>query len=127
MSKIETLEVCTNLDENHRALKFTPSSQDWGIAMTHDKYRGRVIASARVLYAPLLKVFPTSCIPTGSGREDASRYIKFAKYLLASINLLDSSQAIANHNLNVSASHIHAFLILPGFVADRYEYCGAKT
>jgi len=127
MSKIETHEVCTNLDENHRALKFTPSSQDWGIAMTHDKYRGRVIASARVLYAPLLKVFPTSCIPTGSGREDASRYIKFAKYLLASINLLDSSQAIANHNLNVSASHIHAFLILPGFVADRYEYCGAKT
>ena len=127
MSKIETHEVCTNLDENHRALKFTPSSQDWGIDMTHDKYRGRVIASARVLYAPLLKVFPTSCIPTGSGREDASRYIKFAKYLLASINLLDSSQAIANHNLNVSASHIHAFLILPGFVADRYEYCGAKT
>ena len=88
--------------------------------------RGTVVVFAKLIENSLFETFQISCIPTGSGREDASRYIKFAKYLLASINLLDSSQAIANHNLNVSASHIHAFLMLPGFVADRYEHCGAK-
>ena len=83
-------------------------------------------AFAKLIENSLFETFQTSCIPTGSGREHASRYIKFAKYLLASINLLDSSQAIANHNLNGSASQIHAFLKLPGLFADRYEHCWAK-
>jgi len=127
MSKIETHEVCTNLDENHRAPRINPSAHDWENTSVHDMDRGTVIALAKLIDNSLFETFQIFCIPTGSGREDASRYIKFAKYLLASINLLDSSQAIANHNLNVSASHIHAFLILPVFVADRYEYCWAKT
>ena len=127
MSKIETHEVCTNLDENHRAPRNHPSAHDWENTSVHDMDRGTVIAFAKLIDNSLFETFQIFCIPTGSGREDASRYIKFPKHLLASINLLDSSQAIANHNLNVSASHIHAFLILPGFVADRYEYCGSKT
>ena len=127
MSKIETHEVCTNLDESHRAPRINPSAHDWENKEVHDMDRGTVIAFARLIENSLFETFQTSCIPTGSGREHASRYIKFAKYLLASINLLDSSQAIEDHNLNVSANHIHAFLILPVFVADRYEYCGAKT
>ena len=127
MSKIETHEVCTNHDEKHRAPRINPSAHDWENAPVHDMDRGMVVVLAKLIENSLFETFQTSCIPTGSGREHASRYIKFAKYLLASINLLDSSQAIANHNLNVSASHIHAFLIFPGFVADRYEYCGART
>ena len=127
MSKIETHEVCTNLDENHRAPRINPSAHDWENTSVHDMDRGTVIAFAKLIENSLFETFQTSCIPTGSGREHASRYIKFAKYLLASINLLDSSQAIANHNLNGSASQIHAFLKLPGLFADRYKYCGAKT
>ena len=127
MSKIETHEVCTNLDENHRALRINPSAHDWENTSVHDMDRGTVIAFAKLIDNSLFETFQIFCIPTGSGREDASRYIKFAKYLLASINLLDSSQAIVNHNLNVSASHIHAFLMLPRFIAYRYEHCGAKT
>ena len=127
MSKIETHEVRTNLDEKHRAPRIYPSVHDWENKEVHDMDRGTVIAFARLIENSLFETFQVSCIPTDSGREHASRYIKFAKYLLASINLLDSSQAIEDHNLNVSANHIHAFLILPVFVADRYEYCGAKT
>ena len=127
MSKIETHEVCTNLDENHRALRINPSAHDWENTSVHDMDRGTAIAFAKLIKDSLFETFQISRIPTGSEREDASRYIKFTKYLLASINLLEASQAIANHNLNVSASHIHAFLILPGFVAARYEYCRAKT
>tara|TARA_Y100001958_G_C21002564_1_gene385803 strand:- start:290 stop:697 length:408 start_codon:yes stop_codon:yes gene_type:complete len=127
MSRIETYTVRTNLDKNHRAPKITPSSQDWGIGITHDKIRGRVIASARLLYAPLLKVFPTSCIPTGSGREVVNHHIKFAKYLLARMNLLKRYLRIVNHNLNVVASHIHAIPILPGFITYQYEHCGVKN
>ena len=127
MSKIETHKVRTNLDENHRASRINPSVHDWENKAVHDIDRGTVIAFAKLIDNSLFETFQISCIPTGSGREDASRYIKFAKYLLASINLLDSSQAIEDHNLNVSASHIHAFLRLPVFVADRYEYCWAKT
>ena len=127
MSKIETHEVCTNLDENHRAPRINPSVHDWENKVVHDMDRGTVIAFVRLIKNSLCETFQVSCIPTGSEREDASRYIKFAKYLLASINVLDSSQAIANHNLNVSASQIHAFLKLPGLFADRYKYCGAKT
>ena len=127
MSKIETHEVCTNHDEKHRAPRINPSAHDWENAPLHDMDRGMVVVLAKLIENSLFETFQISCIPTGSGREDASRYIKFAKYLLASINLLDSSQAIANHNLNVSARHIHAFLILLEFVAERYEYCEAKT
>ena len=127
MSKIETHEVCTNLDENHRAPGINPSAHDWENTSVHDMDRGTVIAFEKLIENSLFETFQISCIPTDSGREDARRYIKFAKYLLASINLLDSSQAIANHNLNVSARHIHAFLILLEFVAERYEYCEAKT
>ena len=127
MSKIETHEVCTNLDESHRAPRINPSAHAWENTSVHDMDRGTVIAFAKLIENSLFETFQTSCIPTGSGREHASRYIKFAKYLLASINLLDSSQAIANHNLNGSASQIHAFLKLPRLFADRYKYCGAKT
>ena len=127
MSKIETHEVCTNLDENHRAPRINPSAHDWENTSVHDKDRGTVIAFAKLIENSLLETFPVPCIPAGSRREGVNHCIIFAKYLLASINLLDSSQAIVNHNLNVSASHIHAFLIFPGFVADRYEYCGART
>lgn len=127
MSRIETYTVRTNLDKNHRAPKITPSSQDWGIDITHDKIRGRVIASARLLYAPLLKVFPTSCIPTGSGREVVNHHIKFAKYLLARMNLLKRYLRIVNHNLNVVASHIHAIPMLPVFITYQYEHCGVKN
>ena len=127
MSKIETHKVRTNLDENHRASRINPSVHDWENKAVHDIDRGTVIAFAKLIDNSLFETFQISCIPTGSGREDASRYIKFAKYLLASINLLDSSQVIANHNLNVSASQIHAFLKLPRLFADRYKYCGAKT
>ena len=127
MSRIVTYTANTNLIESVCAPKIHPSAQDWDVKVIRDKNRGTVIAFAKLIDNSLFETFQIFCIPTGSGREDASRYIKIAKYLLASINLLDSSQAIANHNLNVSASHIHAFLILPGFVADRYEYCGSKT
>ena len=127
MSKIETHEVCTNLNENHRAPRIYPSAHDWENTSVHDIDRGTDVVFAKLIENSLFEAFQISCIPTGSRREDASRYIKFAKYLLASINLLDSSQAIANHNLNGSASQIHAFLKLPGLFADRYKYCGAKT
>tara|TARA_B100000700_G_scaffold198233_1_gene218071 strand:- start:967 stop:1374 length:408 start_codon:yes stop_codon:yes gene_type:complete len=127
MFRIGKYKVRTNLDKNLRAPKFTPSSQDWGIAMTHDKYRGRVIASARVLYAPLLKVFPTSCIPTGSGRKVVNHHIKFAKYLLARMNPLKRYLRFVDHNLNVTASHIHAIPMLPGFITHQYEHCGEKN
>ena len=127
MSRIETHEVCTNLNEDHRAPRINPPAHGWENASVHDMDRGTVIAFAKLIENSLFETFQISCIPSGSRREEASRYIKFVKYLLASINLLDSSQAIANPNLNVSASHIHAFLILPGFVAGQYEYCGAKT
>ena len=127
MSKIETHEVCTNHDENHRAPRINPSAHDWENARVHDMDRGMVVVLAKLIENSLFETFQTSCIPTGSGREHASRYIKFAIYLLASINLLDSSQAIANHNLNGSASQIHAFLKLPGLFADRHEHCWAKT
>ena len=126
MSKIETHEVCTNHDENHRAPRINPSALDWENTYTRQgSWYGLLLA--KLIENSLFETFQTSCIPTGSGREHASRYIKFAKYLLASINLLDFSQAIANHNLNGSASHIHAFLKLPGLFADRYEHCWAKT
>ena len=127
MSRIETYTVRTNLDKNHRAPKITPSSQDWGIGITHDKIRGMVIASARLLYAPLLKVFPTSCIPTGSGREVVNHHIKFAKYLLARMNLLKRYLRIVKHNLNTVASHIRAISMLPGFITCQYEHCGVKN
>ncbi len=127
MSKIEIHEVCTNLDESHRAPRINPSAHDWENISVHDMDRGTVIAFAKLIENFLFETFQISCIPTGLGREYASRYIKFAKYLLASINLFDSSQAIANHNLNGSASQIHAFLKLPGLFADRHEHCWAKT
>lgn len=127
MSKIETHEVCKYLDENQRAPRINPSAHDWENAPVHDMDRGVVVVLAKLIENSLFETFQTSCIPTGSGREHASRYIKFAKYLLASINLLDSSQAIANHNLNGSASQIHALLKLPGLFADRHEHCWAKT
>lgn len=127
MSKIETHEVRTNLDEKHRAPRIYPSVHDWENKEVHDMDRGTVIAFAKLIENSLFETFQISCIPAGSRREDVKHYIKLAKYLLASINLLDCSQAIVNHNLNVLAVHIHAFLMLPGFVAYRYEHCGAKT
>ena len=127
MSKIETHEVCTNLNEYHRASKIIPSAHDWETTPVHDMDRGTVVVFAKLIENSLFETFQISCIPTDSGREDARRYIKFAKYLLESIILLDSSQAIANHNLNGSASQIHAFLKLPGLFADRHEHCWAKT
>ena len=79
MSKIETHEVCTNLDENHRAPRINPSAHDWENTSVHDMDRGTVIAFAKLIENSLFETFQTSCIPTGSGREHASRYIKFAK------------------------------------------------
>ena len=91
MSKIETHEVCTNLDENHRAPRINPSAHDWDVTPVHDMDRGTVVVFAKLIENSLFETFQTSCIPTGSRREHPSRYIKFAKYLLASINLLDWS------------------------------------
>jgi len=127
MSKIETHEVCTNLNENHRAPRIIPSAHDWENAPVHDINRGTVIAFAKFIENSLYESFPVSCIPAGSRRKDVNHCINFAKYLLASINLLDCSQATVNHSLNVLAGYMYAFLMLPGFVAYRYEYCGAKT
>ena len=127
MSKIERYKVCTNLNENFCAPKISPSSQDWAINVIHDKNRGRVIAFARLFYAPLLKVFPTSRIPTRLGRKVVNRRIKLAKYLPARMNLLESYLGIVNHNLNVVVSHIHALLMLSGFIAHQFEHCGGKN
>ena len=121
MSRIETHTVRTNLNKNYRALNITPSSQNWGIIVTHDKNRGRVIASARLFYASLLKAFSTSDIPIGSGRKVVNHHIKFAKYLL------DCFQRIVNHNLNVATNHIHVSLIRPRFITYQYEHCGVKN
>ena len=127
MSKIATHEVCTNLNEYHRAPRIIPSAHDWETTLVHDMDRGTVVVFAKLIENSLFETFQVSCIPACSRREDVKHCIKLAKYLLASINLLDCSQAIVNHNLNVLAVHIHAFLMLPGFVAYRYEHCGAKT
>ena len=126
MSKIETHKFARITMKNTVPPKLTHRLMIGKNAPVHDMDRGMVVVLAKLIENSLFETFQTSCIPTGSGREHASRYIKFAKYLLASINLLDSSQAIANHNLNVVASHIHAFLKLPGLFADRHEHCGAK-
>ena len=114
MSKIETYKVCTNLNENHRAPRIIPSAHDWENTSVHDKDRGTVIAFAKLIENSLLETFPVSCIPAGSRREDVNHCINFAKYLLASINLLECSQATVNHSLNVLAGYIYAFLTLPG-------------
>ena len=127
MSKLETHEVCTNLNEYHRASKIIPSAHDWETTPVHDMDRGTVVVFAKLIENSLFETFQISCIPAGSRREDVKHYIKLTKYLLATINLLDCSQVIVNHSLNVIAVHIHAFLMLPGFVAYRYEHCGAKT
>ena len=126
MSRIGTYTAYTNLIENDCEPKITPSAQDWEVNETHDKNRGRVIASARLLYVPLLKVFPTSCIPTGSGRKVVNHHIKFAKYLLARMNLLKRYLMIVKHNLNAVASHTRAISMLPGFITYQYEHCGEK-
>ena len=127
MSKIERYKVCTNLKEDFCTPKISPSSQDRVINVIHEKIRGRVIAFARLLYAPLLKVFPTSRIPTGLGRKVVNRHIKLAKYLPARMNLLEFYLGIVNHNLNVVVSHIHALLMLPGFIAHQFEHCGEEN
>jgi len=127
MSKIETHEVCTNLSQDHRAPRINPSAHHWENISVHDMDRGTAIAFAKLIENSLFETFQISCIPAGSRREDANHYIKLAKYLQATINLLDCSQAIANHSLNVLAVHIHAFLMLPEFVAYRCEHSGAKT
>ena len=127
MSKIETYKVCTNLNENHRAPGIIPTAHDWENLSVHDMDRGTVIAFAKLIDNSLFETLPISCISTGSRREGVNQYFKFANYLLASIKLLDFSQTIVNHNLNVLAGHIHAFLMLPGLVPYRYEQCGAKT
>ena len=124
MSKIETHEVCTNLDEITVPPELTHRLM---IGKTHQYTTRIVVRSLRSQSSyPIPYLKHSKFLVFRLAREEKTQliYIKFAKYLLASINLLDSSQAIANHNLNVLASHIHAFLILPGFVAYRYEYCG---
>ncbi len=126
MSKIVTYTVRTKLNKNYRAPKIAPSFQNWGIKLAHDKNRGRVIASARLLYASLLKLFPTSYIPTGSEREVVNHHIKFTKYLLARMDLSGCYQGIVSHSLNAVASHIHSLLMLPGFITYQYEHCGVK-
>ncbi len=127
MSRIESYLVRTNFNKKIRALKIDLSSQDRGTKGIHDKVRGGVIASARLLCASLLNVFPASFIPTGSGRIFAIHHVKFAKYLLTRMNLSDCFQRIVNHNLNVVANHIHAFLTLPGFITSRCEHCDVKN
>ena len=126
MSRIESYSVRTNLNKKFRALKIAPSSQDRGTKGIHDKVRGRVIAFARLLCASLLNVFPTSFIPTGSGRIVAIHHVKSAKYLLTRMNLSGCFQRIVNHNLNVVANYIHAFLT-PGFIKSRCGHCGVKN
>ena len=127
MSKIERYKVCTNLNENFCAPKINPPSQDWVINVIHETNRGRVIAFARLLYAPLLKVFPNSRIQTRLGKKVVNRHIKFAKYLPARMNLSEFYLGIVNHNLNVVFSHIHALLMLVRFIAHQLEHCGIKN
>ena len=58
MSKIETHEVCTNLDENHRAPRINPSAHDWETTPVHDKNRGTVIAFAKLIENSLFESIP---------------------------------------------------------------------
>ena len=126
MSRIESYTVCTNFTKSHRAPKISPSSYDWGMCQTHDKSRGMVIASARLLSASLRKVFQTSYTPTGLRREDVNHFIKFIKYTLARINLFGLYLRVVNYNINVVASCIHALPVLPGFITHKYEPCAKK-
>ena len=126
MSRIESYTVCTNFIKNHRAPKISSSSHDWEICQTHDKSRGIVIASARLLSASLLKVFQTSYTPTGLRREDVKHFIKFIKYTVARINLFDLYLRVVNYNINVVAGFIHALPVLPGFITYQHEYCAKK-
>jgi len=126
MSKIETHEVCTNLDENHRAPRNHPSAHDWENTSVHDMDRGTVIAFAKLIDNSLFETFQIFCIPTGSGRKVVNHHIKFAKYLLARMNLLKRYLRIVKHNLNAVASHIRAISMLPGFITYQYEHCGVK-
>ena len=124
MSRIETYTVRTNLNKNHRAPKITPSFQNRGINLAHDKNRGRFIAFARLISTSLRKVFTNSCARPDSRRSPATHQYKITKCTLPGINLFGSYLRIVSHSLDLIASRVCVLSIWHRLTRYQYKYCG---
>ena len=127
MSKIESNEVRTNLDESSCAHKIASSSPGWDNIRPHDKNRGRVIAFSILIYSSLHKVFTNSCARPGSRRSPADHQYKTSKDILPRITIVNSFVKIVDHSFDLIASQIRPLSIFHSAITYRYKWCNATN
>ena len=126
MSKIESNEVRTNLDESSCAHEILPSSPGWDNKGPHDKNRGRVIAFSILISTSLHKAITNSRARPGSRRSPANHY-KISKHILSGITIVDFFVKMVDHTLYLVASQIRALSIFHSAITYRYKCCSATN
>ena len=126
MSKIESNEVRTNLDERSCAHEIVSSSAGWDNNGPHDKNRGGVIAFSIEIYTSLHKVFTNLRARPGSRRSPANHF-KISKHILPEITCVDFFVKMVDHTLYLVASQIRALSIFHSAITYRYKCCSATN
>ena len=124
MSKIETNAVRTNINENFCAHKKLLSPSDWSSTTTHDKYRGRVIAFARLIDTSFQKIFTNSCAQLCWRWLHPEHQIETIKYFISGINRFDFNRRIVSHSLILITNHVCALSICRRLTGYQDKYCG---
>jgi len=125
MSRIVTYTANSNLIESVCAPKIHPSAQDWDVEVIHDKNRGTVIASARLLYSFFLKTHTDSITHPGSRRSHPDHFSVVTNIRLPEIRLVGWYLHQLCQGLDKVTSHIYLFLIFLRFPTCRNKYCGS--